>query len=316
MGFPPQPQFEVVHDVRSTTWVDERLMRRDHGSPGWVVGEIVPSGFDAYARVFHRVHEVVRSTKTETEWVTVRWAEIAERRGKVAHQLMQIESLIDHPDAFDDEHWKSISWGGELFPPTSGWRTWNAWFWPTSLASTRAPTRRLGSGSGTGTATWGRRSETSPEPMIGPSSTIRLPGTSPPEVAQLAFRQYLVFRGPLAGLSRWFGWREESPNYWYPDDRAWIVMTEIDGFSTFVGGSRSCVDTVMSSPNSRAWPVRSTIASTSDQTRSTATLGSRGRDRQPADGASVEVSRVQSRDETANDGAGRVARRGARARRL
>ena len=67
-------------------------------------------------------------------------------------------------------------------------------------------------------------------------------------VAQLAFRHYLVFRGPLAALPTWFGWREESPNYWYPDDRAWIVVTEIDGFSTFVGGTRPCVDAVLASP--------------------------------------------------------------------
>jgi hypothetical protein len=47
-----------------------------------------------------------------------------------------------------------------------------------------------------------------------------------------AYRHYLVFRGPLDALSRWFEWRMEGPNYVWPDDRAWIVATEIDGFST------------------------------------------------------------------------------------
>jgi hypothetical protein len=247
VGFPPPAPFEVVHDVRSTTWIDERLMRRDRRSPGWVVGQILPSGFDAYARIFHRVLEVVRATRTETEWVTVRWAEIAERLGKVAHPRMQIESLIDHRDVFDNEHWKSISWRGQLFPPyewledveclaladvlrehTSA--TASAWFW-------------LWDGYGD----MGDEIRDVSRAMIGPGPTMRLPGTSPPVVAQLAFRHYLVFRGPLAGLSTWFGWREESPNYWYPDDRAWVVVTEIDGFSTFVGGTRSCIDAVLAS---------------------------------------------------------------------
>jgi hypothetical protein len=64
----------------------------------------------------------------------------------------------------------------------------------------------------------------------------------------MALRHYLVFRGPLSGLPAWFEWRSESPNYWYPDDRAWVVATEVDGFSSYVGGTRSCVEAVLASP--------------------------------------------------------------------
>ncbi len=41
-------------------------------------------------------------------------------------------------------------------------------------------------------------------------------------------------------------------NLWWPEDRAWIVITEIDGFSTYVGGSRSALQNVLASPDVEA----------------------------------------------------------------
>lgn len=56
------------------------------------------------------------------------------------------------------------------------------------------------------------------------------------------------FRGPLDAAcgfepSGWYA----SPNLWWPDDRAWIVLTEVDGYSTYVGGSRPLVHDLLSS---------------------------------------------------------------------
>ena len=42
---------------------------------------------------------------------------IAERRGKIVHPGMQIESLIDNPDAFDYDHWRALGGDEEWFPP-------------------------------------------------------------------------------------------------------------------------------------------------------------------------------------------------------
>ena len=39
------------------------------------------------------------------------------------------------------------------------------------------------------------------------------------------------------------GW--QSPNLWWPDDRAWCVSTEIDLMSTYVGGSRGCIQAIV-----------------------------------------------------------------------
>jgi hypothetical protein len=83
------------------------------------------------------------------------------------------------------------------------------------------------------------------------------PDDAPPEVAghTFAFRKYLVFRSPLDGLTDWYRWRDEGPNYWWPDDQTWIVVTEIDGFSTYVGASPGCIDEVLASPLLEALPV-------------------------------------------------------------
>ncbi len=35
------------------------------------------------------------------------------------------------------------------------------------------------------------------------------------------------------------------PNLWWPDDRAWCVATELDMQSTYIGGSRACVDQLL-----------------------------------------------------------------------
>jgi hypothetical protein len=77
---------------------------------------VVPSGFEAYARILHRAHVVMRR-EGQSELGTLRWAEIAERRGKVVHPRVQIESLIDNPDANDYEHWRVLGGEEEWLPP-------------------------------------------------------------------------------------------------------------------------------------------------------------------------------------------------------
>ena len=47
----------------------------------------------------------------------------------------------------------------------------------------------------------------------------------------------------ISSLSVAPGW--QSPNLWWPDDRAWCVSTEIDLMSTYVGGSRACIQAIV-----------------------------------------------------------------------
>jgi hypothetical protein len=112
--FPPPPPFVVVTDVEETEWIVWGLSALQHRPP--LVGHIVPSGYEAYARVLHPARRFLAPSIEAS--VVLRWSEIAAARGKVMHPQVGIDALIDNPDPFDYEHWKAISAGeGEWSPP-------------------------------------------------------------------------------------------------------------------------------------------------------------------------------------------------------
>jgi hypothetical protein len=59
-------------------------------------------------------------------------------------------------------------------------------------------------------------------------------------------REYRFYSGPiefaLADLDLRPG---QSPNLWWPDDQAWIVMTEVDYAWTYVGGSKALIERLL-----------------------------------------------------------------------
>jgi hypothetical protein len=61
-------------------------------------------------------------------------------------------------------------------------------------------------------------------------------------------RQYHLFSGPVEAVvdssPRTLGYYQ-APSLWWPDDRAWIVASEIDHWWTYVGGATSLVDRVV-----------------------------------------------------------------------
>jgi hypothetical protein len=65
-------------------------------------------------------------------------------------------------------------------------------------------------------------------------------------VVALPHRRYYLFSGSLADIRESFathGWTAAS--IWWPEDRSWIVHTEVDQDSTYVGGSADCVASVL-----------------------------------------------------------------------
>jgi hypothetical protein len=56
---------------------------------------------------------------------------------------------------------------------------------------------------------------------------------------------YSVARGPILEaptLPTAFEELRTSPNYWFPDDHSWLVVTDYDGDETFVGGPARLID--------------------------------------------------------------------------
>jgi hypothetical protein len=62
------------------------------------------------------------------------------------------------------------------------------------------------------------------------------------EILGQSGRRYLVYRGSLRqALVSPHGFYR-SPVLWWPDDRAWLIHTELDAMSTYLGGPRALVD--------------------------------------------------------------------------
>jgi hypothetical protein len=85
---------------------------------------------------------------------------------------------------------------------------------------------------------------------------LGLPGQEegPPRV-RAEHRDYLLFTGPVTDATAfrndpWF----QSPNLWWPEDRAWCVSTEIDGYSTYIGAEHACIDALVAHPNLEVLP--------------------------------------------------------------
>ena len=71
-------------------------------------------------------------------------------------------------------------------------------------------------------------------------------------------RDYLLFCGPIdaikAFLARDGPFWGDSPNIWWPEDRAWCVATDIDLYDTYVSGSVECIEAVQSNPDLEMLP--------------------------------------------------------------
>jgi hypothetical protein len=72
-------------------------------------------------------------------------------------------------------------------------------------------------------------------------------------------RNYLLYSGTidraLESPMEPFPFFDQSPNLWWPDDRAWFVATEIDFDSTFVGGDDGLIAALVTDRTLEALPI-------------------------------------------------------------
>lgn len=179
------------------------------------LGSYVPMGFERYARVFHPVLPDRRT-----------WASVAAEYGTVAHPDMQLHSLMrsgDRDPAGLDSgslpvHEATVLVEHLRVATTSQERCWFA-VWEG----------------------WGTLDHASVEVRL------RLPN-----------RAYLLAGAPIDRAAASFLGRNvyhQSASLWWPDDRAWIVATEIDFAWTYVGGTADTIDGLVSDPRIEAMHV-------------------------------------------------------------
>jgi len=248
-------------------WTDELQVRDDASAAEWIaprlVGEFgavtlaVPSGYPAYVRICHPA--------TGPGGAFVSWPEVAKATGRRAHALMQWHALVGSTDHLN---FKGSVWPGgdpergnlapevlcDLLaahttdPAHCYFCLWEGWGWV--------------DGSGVSTLTLRRGDETEPsaqaeEPVPPAFSTqelgrerVRLPG-----------RDYLLLEGPLSAATKIGYWASptwflhQSPNLFWPADRAWCAASEIDFDSTLIGGSTELIQAILDTPRLDAWLV-------------------------------------------------------------
>ncbi len=67
----------------------------------------------------------------------------------------------------------------------------------------------------------------------------------------------LLFKGPVGAAcnfrsGRWF----QSPTAWWPGDSAWCVTTDVDSFSTYIAGTRECIEALAGDPRLEILPTQ------------------------------------------------------------
>ncbi|WP_350348821.1 hypothetical protein ABIQ69_02480 [Agromyces sp. G08B096] len=246
-------------DVSRGDWVRERMADRfGH------LAQILPTGFPAYVRVFHPLdarrpvgvtwREVAYGRRpTAWEHRPASWREVADEVGATWHPLVQWQRI---PEAAPADNVRD---GG--VPARAGWRADAPEAGRLDAAHLSALAVVLARHTATperGSAAvwegWGdsfRRLD--PAAATGPR--LRLPG-----------RAHLLFDAGIAEFeaSDWPSrapWVREgeprpvSPSLIWPEDRAWVLATEVDFDSTVIGGSPALVADVVAATGVEAAPI-------------------------------------------------------------
>ncbi len=205
-----QPRVDWSTTIEVADWIDQRL----HTFSAHNVGSIVPTGFSAYARIFHPASRVRGNDE-----IRVRWAEVAERSGRVAHPQMQFEKISPESYEFREPEVGTLP-QDELItlieilrdytatPDRCWFCIWDGYGW-------------LNEGGMVLLSPTG--SEAIASPLAAPQSVL-----SGPRV-HLSQRDYLLYGGPISAAAAFYGYPfGQTPNLWWPEDRTWCVASEIE----------------------------------------------------------------------------------------
>jgi hypothetical protein len=207
----------LVDGVASGSWIRPRL-----DAKVGTVTDAVPEGYEAYARILHPA--------SDNEGGLVRWATVAERRGRVAHREMQWHALIGSNDRTGapslgemdlDELGAlcEILMAQMLDPDNCFFGFCDIWAWVDEQFPPEHRRRRM----------------------------LELP----------LGRNYVVLHGPLSMAGRLDdGGLRRSPGLIWPGDHSWFGASEVDFDSTLVGGNSKLIKAIVCSPRLEAWQMR------------------------------------------------------------
>jgi hypothetical protein len=182
------------------------------------VSSLVPDGYEAYGRILHPARRTDKPGK-------LRWSAIADERGGAIGPEVHFTALVGWVPARDGqsapEPYVAPAWGtmeddecarlAELLarftstPERCWFCLWEGYGWP----------------------------------------ELPRQGQGPPRV-NLPHRDCILFSGPVdvATSFRSPPW-SQPPTLWWPDDRAWCVASEIEGYSSCIAASGPCIEALV-----------------------------------------------------------------------
>ncbi|HEX9410934.1 MAG TPA: hypothetical protein VF986_04485 [Actinomycetota bacterium] len=243
---------ELVTDPSVADWIMERLWPWGPGSSEGDrvrIGSFLPEVYQTYSRIFHPAY------RAQGDVGTMRWSALAERRGLTLGPELGFTE-VSGLDPGDTQAWQdAVPLQGSL-----------------PRDQLRALARILESNTSTpddcwfclweGFGFWGGRVEygRSSEDSLAQREAARRRAVAGAERETRVLdriprvhgrhRAYFLFQGSLSRLPSFeFGPWYQSPNLWWPDDRAWCAASEVDSYSSYVGGSGECIAAVLGSPH-------------------------------------------------------------------
>jgi hypothetical protein len=243
----PMNHLRISDDVSAAAWIAPRL-----GGDFGAVGRTLPRGYPAYVRICHPAGG--------RDGDLVGWSEVARLTGRRAYSLMQWHALVGSPDA--------VNMTGSLWPGSNPQRGSLA---PEALGPlcgllgehTAAADDCLfclwdGYGWMDHVPTPGRAEHAD---AVGGNEDLRAPVLPVDALGrrrvELPHRGYVLLAGalPAALEIRWGPFRQ-SPNLFWPADRAWCAASELDFDSTLVGGTAELIESILETPALDAWPIQ------------------------------------------------------------
>ena len=257
MNLPVSPRFRLERDPAPAQWIVDGV--EPWGAERVRLWSFMPSVFESYARILHPACRVGHNRGT------ARWSDLARRTGVTIGPSTGFRE-VSGVDPSDDPAWDDV-----VPPEGSLDQTTLA-----VLALAVAPftsTRRCWIAAWNGWGSWGPGSSSTliafrkrRFPFLRSTKTRRTePRTLDEEVeahrafvagiptVQIPNRAYFLFSTSLFDVASFEigGWYQ-SPSILWPDDRAWCVVTEVDGYSSYVGGTAECISAVLNAPEIEA----------------------------------------------------------------
>jgi len=199
-----------LRDVSPAAWIGPRLhpFAQD-------IGSVIPECFEAYARIFHPVE--LDASRRE------RWSDVAARNGRIVHSEMQF-----HMIAAPRGQTPSVDYD-RANQPRMG---------TLHLEQRRILVDHLRSATTTPDRCWFAMWE----------GFGGLGDGDVRERVELPKRNHLLYTGAIDRVLESPFPYDQSPNLWWPEDRAWCVASELDIYSTYVGAEPDALRALIDDP--------------------------------------------------------------------